>query len=185
MSRFCGDIRQIAFVVRDADAAMHHWAKTQGVGPFLVRRDVEFDSFHYLGKPSRSPVLTIGMAHSGPLQIEIIQQHNDVPSAYRDFLNHMPEGFQHVCSWFDSRPAYKAGYQRLVDAGLECVHEGTGKGLDIRLAYFRSPENPYWPHFEIAEALRPEVANRIESLQGLAQGWDGKDPIREISAFPK
>jgi hypothetical protein len=36
MSRAFGPIRQIAFVVRDIDAAMRQWTEVLGVGPFHV-----------------------------------------------------------------------------------------------------------------------------------------------------
>ncbi len=114
------------------------------------------------------------------MQVEVIQQHNDAPSAYLDFLAHRPEGFQHVCSWFDSRPAFEEGYGRLESAGLECIHEGKGRGVDIRFAYFRSPKDPFGPQFEIAEALVPFARGWSEHLKALAADWDGNDPIRTV-----
>jgi len=38
MSRKFGAIRQIAFIVRDLDAALRYWTETLGVGPFFVLR---------------------------------------------------------------------------------------------------------------------------------------------------
>lgn len=181
MSRYSGDIRQIAFVVKDADATMNHLARTLGVGPFVVRRDVSFDKYQYMGQPSESPILTLGLAQSGLLQFEVIQQHNDAPSAYRDFIANRPEGFQHCCSWFESREEFLMAYNRLLYEGLECVHEGYGRGFDVRFAYFRSPSDPYAPHLEIAEALVPQVRGWVDKLQKLAATWDGKDPLREAN----
>ena len=37
------------------------------------------------------------MAFTGSMQIELIQQHNDAPSMYQDFINECGEGIQHVC----------------------------------------------------------------------------------------
>jgi hypothetical protein len=178
MSRHVGNLRQVAFVVRDADAAMRHWAEVLGVGPFIVRRDVAFDDFRYMGRPSATPVLTIGMAHSGPLQVEVIQQHNGAPSAYLDYLAAAEPGMQHVGAWFGDRASYQAAYDRLAGQGLECVHEGRAKGLDIRFAYFRKAGDPAAPQIEIAEALAPPIGARMSWMEALAAGWDGRDPIR-------
>jgi len=50
------------------------------------------------GKPSPVDV-SIALANSGALQIELIQQRNDAPSMYRDFLNAGHEGLQHLAYW--------------------------------------------------------------------------------------
>jgi len=183
MTRLAGHIRQMGFVVRDADAAMRYWAETMGVGPFVVFRNLLFEDYLYRGKPAPGPVVTIGVAQSGPLQVEIIQQHNDAPSAYLDFLAAGREGFQHVSPWFDTPEAYDAAYARLAASGLEVVHEGHSAGSDIRFAYFSAKEGG-WPQFEISEALRPAIRPLSEDLQRQAAEWDGTDPIREAPPRP-
>jgi catechol 2,3-dioxygenase-like lactoylglutathione lyase family enzyme len=174
----------VAFVVRDADATMKHWAEVLGVGPFLVRREVSFEQFRYRGEPGPSPVITLGLAHSGPLQIEVIQQHNDAPSAYLDYLAAGGNGMQHAGAWYADRASYQAAYDRLVAQGLECAHEGLARGVDVRFAYFRSPGDPAGVQIEIAEALAPAVAGRIALMEKLAAEWDGSDPIREGGFAP-
>lgn len=44
-------------------------------------------------------IASIALANSGPLQIELIQQRNDAPSMYRDFLAEGHEGLQYVAYW--------------------------------------------------------------------------------------
>ena len=85
MSRFFGEIRQNGYVVRDIDAALAHWTGTLGVGPFFYFERVPIADFRYRGEPSPVEV-SIALANSGALQIELIQQRNDAPSMYRDFL---------------------------------------------------------------------------------------------------
>jgi hypothetical protein len=34
----------------------------------------------------------VALGYSGPIQIELIVQHNDAPSLYRDFLAERPQG---------------------------------------------------------------------------------------------
>ena len=177
MTRLAGPIRQLGFVVRDADAAMKYWAEVVGVGPFLVFRKMSFEDYRYRGAVTDSPVVTIGLAHSGPLQIEIIEQHNDAPSAYRDFLPIGHGEFHHVSPWFQDAAGYDAAYERLHASGLEVVHQGVITG-GFRFAYFCSPAGG-WPQLEISEALKPAAAEMWSSLQTAAQGWDGTAPLRE------
>ena len=43
--------------------------------------------------------VSIALANSGSLQIELIEQRNGAPSLYRDFLAAGREGLQHVAGW--------------------------------------------------------------------------------------
>jgi methylmalonyl-CoA/ethylmalonyl-CoA epimerase len=81
-----GGIRQLAMVVKDADRTMRYLAKTLGIGPFFVVREDVPDDFRYRGHAAPAPVLTLCFAQAGPVQIELIQQHNATGSAYREFL---------------------------------------------------------------------------------------------------
>ena len=55
MSRIFGEMRQIAFVVRDLEKALDYWTRTLGVGPFFVMRDVVPDNYRYRGRPVPPP----------------------------------------------------------------------------------------------------------------------------------
>src|ERR1017187_10835560 len=57
MSRIFGEMRQIAFVVRDLEKALDYWTRTLGVGPFFVMRDVVPDNYRYCGRA----VLVVGV----------------------------------------------------------------------------------------------------------------------------
>jgi len=91
MSRLFGEIRQNGYVVRDVEAAMKHWTEVLGVGPFFYFERVPIEGFRYRGEPSPLEA-SIALANSGPLQIELIEQRNDAPSMYRDFLAAGREG---------------------------------------------------------------------------------------------
>jgi catechol 2,3-dioxygenase-like lactoylglutathione lyase family enzyme len=99
MSGFFGEMRQIAFVVRDLEKALDYWTRTLGVGPFFMMRDVTPDNYRYRGRPAPPPRISLALGFSGEFQMEIIQQLDDNPSAYRDYLAAGHEGFQHVSSW--------------------------------------------------------------------------------------
>jgi len=137
MSCVFGDIRQNGYVVRDIEAAMKHWAEVLGVGPFFYMPHIEAETFVYRGKPSGVD-MSIALANSGDLQIELIQQHNDEPSLYKDFLDAGREGLQHVSSWVaDIQPEI----DRLTAAGHVIAQEGTLAG-GIRFVYFDTEQHP-------------------------------------------
>ena len=97
MSRMFGSINQIGYVVRDIHAAMEHWVR-QGVGPWFYIEDVTTDYFRYRGKDSDLK-MSVALANSGDVQLELIQQRNDAPSVYKDFLDAGREGAQHIAYW--------------------------------------------------------------------------------------
>lgn len=74
---------------------MHHWTERLGVGPFFHVERAPIEDFRYMGEPSDLEA-SIALANSGGLQIELIEQRNDAPSMYRDFLAAGNEGLQHV-----------------------------------------------------------------------------------------
>ena len=179
MSRRYGSIRQIAFVVRDVDAALRHWTDTLGIGPFFVLRRLAPDGFRYRGKPSPPPCLTIALGNSGDLQVELIQQHDTRPSAYRDFLESGREGFQHVSSWL-TRAEYDATLTRMLAGGAVVVHEGTIPGAGVRFAYFETDCTPGGFMYEIADVMEPRVQPIMMMIADAAATWDGRDPVREL-----
>ena len=85
MSRLFGDVIQNGYVVRDIETAMRHWIDILGVGPWFYIEQLPVPDFQYKGQPSPVDV-SLALANSGTLQIELIQQRNDAPSMYRDFL---------------------------------------------------------------------------------------------------
>jgi catechol 2,3-dioxygenase-like lactoylglutathione lyase family enzyme len=175
-----GPLRQLGLVVKDIDSAIEYWARIMGVGPFLVLRNREFDNYEYRQTPSQAPVVSIAIAFTGALQIELIQQHNQAPSAYLEFLAGGMEGTQHLCAWFDSRAAYDVAHAKLTGDGMVLVHQGRSRGVDMRFAYFEAPGGRTWPMIEISEGLLPVCRAMFESLQSDSVNWDGVDAYREI-----
>ncbi len=90
-----GPIMQNGFVVRDWREAAEHWARALGVGPFFVVEHIEFAECRYRGAPATID-MSVAIAYAGDIQIELVQQHNDAPSIYNDFLEHNADGLQHV-----------------------------------------------------------------------------------------
>ena len=179
MSRVFGAIRQIAFVVADLDAAITHWTSALGIGPFFVRRRVTPESFRYRGVASPAPCISIALANSGDVQVELVEQHDDRPSGWRERLVRSHDGLQHVASWL-TRAEYDATYERASSNGAIVVHEGVLPSTGVRFAYFTIGTEASELMFEIADIAEPQAYARMQRIAEAARGWDGRDPVREL-----
>jgi catechol 2,3-dioxygenase-like lactoylglutathione lyase family enzyme len=179
MSRLYGSIRQIAFVVRDLEGALGYWTDTLGVGPFFLLRRIAPADYRYRGAPSPAPCLSLALGNSGDVQVELIEQHDDRPSAYRDFLASGREGLQHVSSWL-TRAEYDAIMAGARAHGVVAVHEGAIPGSDVRFAYFATDTAPGGLVYEIADVMEPHIYPLMQMIADAARGWDGRDPVREL-----
>lgn len=166
-----GSIRQIGYVVRDLEAAMQSWCAL-GVGPWFTIPEFAQEGCRYRDQRC-DPTISIAFANSGPMQIELIQQHDDGPSIYREFLDAGREGFQQLGWWVDD---FDAVMQRADDARWPLVFSGGG---DVRFAYFELD-----PRIStIVEVMELNDASRglAELVAGAAAEWDGAtDPIRSL-----
>lgn len=179
MSRLFGEMRQIAFVVRDIKRAVHHWTGILGVGPFFMLWDITPADWLYRGEASPPPRLTIALGYSGEFQVELIQQHDEHPSGYRDLLLSGREGFHHVSSWL-TRAGYEQTVADLAARGLVPIHQGALPGAGIRFAYFDTDAAaPGGFYFEIAEVMEPPFYEGMMRLREAARNWDGTNPILE------
>ncbi|WP_187640235.1 VOC family protein [Bosea sp. F3-2] len=77
-------VQQIAYVVPDLRRAIAHWVNTAGVGPFSVREHIGYKQFQFEGK-DYSVDYSIAQAWHGDLQIELLCQHDDLPSVLTRF----------------------------------------------------------------------------------------------------
>ena len=171
MSRLFGELRQVGIVVRDIEAAMKHWVEVCGVGPWFYTDKLAVTEFSYRGRRYDDIHLSIALANSGDVQVELIQQRCATPSMYRDFLAAGHEGMQHWSSW----PVdYHAIRERALKSGWEIGQEGdTPRGPFI---YFLNEGHP-GTVVEMAEAT-PTRMRIFDQVREAALGWDGRDPIR-------
>jgi hypothetical protein len=174
MSRIFGAIRQNGYVVRDIDAALVHWTKVLGVGPFFYIERAPIEDFRYRGEPSDLEV-SIALGNSGSLQIELIQQRNTAPSSYRDFLVRGCEGLQHVAYWTEE---FDADLDRVQGLGYGVLQSGCVGGANGRFVYFET-EGHSGTVVELSEVsgFKGEIFRQIAEA---ARDWDGTDPVRTI-----
>lgn len=176
MSRIFGKVCQNGYVVRDIEAAMKHWTEVLGVGPFYYIERVKMDWFRYRGAPSDAEV-SIALANTGDLQIELIQQRNDAPSMYRDFLDSGREGLQHMSYWTTD---YQADFDRFVSLGFRIGQEGQIDGPQGRFVYFDTETHP-GTVIEVSD-ISGGKGVFFARIREAAANWDGSRPIRPVKS---
>ena len=170
MSQPLGSVRQLAYVVRDLDAALKYWTEVLHVGPFFLFENFVLGDQTYRGNPSNVD-LTLALGNSGDLQIELIIQNNDEPSVYKEFLDAGKVGVHHFGLMPDDYAAECAKYR---DLGHEAAFEATVGGAD--LVYFDTVDSV--GHFIELWDNNPVFKDLFLEIENAAKGWDGKDPIR-------
>jgi hypothetical protein len=167
---------QFSMVVRDIDAAAHYWAESLGVGPWVMFEDaVEGRRFEHRGHVTE-PIISLAMAYGGDTQFELITQHNDAPSPYREFLDQGREGVQHLEFWPDD---YVGSCTALTRAGFSEVMiirnpDGSKNG-----SYFESP--PLLGPMLAVVPMTPFRRSYMSAIERLAATWDGNRPVRKFA----
>ena len=166
-----GPIRQIGYVVTDLDKALASWVEL-GVGPWFVIRRMQ-QRVLYRDEPCEI-TLSLALANSGDLQVELIHQDDDTPSIFTEFLADGGEGFHQLAYWTED---FDATMQAVHAAGWPVVWSG-GEDVGTRFAYVE-PRNSPAAIIEIME-LTETTAGMGNFIRDTAANWDGTDPIREM-----
>lgn len=90
-----GQIFQMGILVPDIDASMRFYAQTLKIGPFTCARGFRAPDGWYRGS-TEMPELTLAHAWTGRLFVELIQQHDDTPSVYKEFSDKHGYGLHHL-----------------------------------------------------------------------------------------
>ncbi|WP_034294461.1 VOC family protein [Herbaspirillum sp. RV1423] len=174
MSRFLGEIKQLGYVVEDIQAAMTYWSEVLGVGPWYYMERVPLKNYRYKGEP-QDIHSSVALANSGNVQVELIQQRNDAPSMYRDFLKAGRTGLQHLAYWTED---FDNDLARLLEKGWKIGMSGE-VGERGRFVYFETEYHP-GTVIELSEIAGPK-GTVFRIIRESSEGWDGSDPVR---AFP-
>ncbi len=170
MSPIRHPIFQYAYVVDDIEAACHQWHALTGAGPFFVSPHHVSPQHFHRGEPSRAD-LSYAFGQAGPAHIQLIQQHNDAPSVYREMVAAGSLGFHHVAIL----PAdFDAEYSRYEAAGFPAV---TTLVSAARVAYMdtRKVLGCFVELYEDNAPLRATFAR----WKAIHDEWDGvTDPVR-------
>ncbi|AYN30659.1 hypothetical protein DUI70_0156 [Streptomyces albus] len=163
----------------DLEAALQHWTSVLGVGPFFRIGVQPLNGFRYAGVPSEAAI-SVALAQSGGIQIELIQPLDEHPSAFRDFRRAGREGLQHVAFWPTD---FDAALMHAAERGLSVLQEGRSGsgGADERFVYLRQEGHP-GTMVELSQTCG--VKGRLfAAVAAASENWDGNDPVREMSAL--
>lgn len=174
MSRVFGHIRQLGYVVDDIEAAMKHWTDVLGIGPFFYFPKIVVVDSIYRGEPQPLE-LAVALSNSGPLQIELMTQLNDTPSALTEFSAEHGEGLHHIAYWTDK---FDAKLAEVKAAGYEVWHSGAIGSKDNRFAYL-STHSHGGTVIELSE-ISGVKGQLFAHIAQVAAAWDGTNPIRKL-----
>ena len=163
-------IFQYAYVVDDIETACRQWHALTGAGPFFVSPHHVSEQHFYRGEPSRAD-LSYAFGQAGPAHIQLIQQHNDAPSVYREMISAGSLGFHHVAILPSDFDAECARYEA---AGCPAV---TTLISAARVAYMdtRKVLGCFVELYEDNAPLRETFAR----WKAIHDEWDGvTDPVR-------
>lgn len=167
-----GAIVQIAFIPRDFEECLRFWTRTMGAGPFYHLEHIPLQNTRYMGEPAECD-LSAALGYWGDIQIEMIVQHDEAPSIYRDWLKSGRTGVHHIGVVVDD---YDRAYDALKDAGGIPVQETEIVGA-TRASYFQMPD-PDAPLVELLY-LKPHFMRLWDHMRDMSAAWDGvSDPLR-------
>lgn len=170
---FSHRIIQNAYVVDDLDRAIARWHGLWGIGPFFVRRHLKLAQVSYRGAPAALD-FSAAYVQAGPIMVELVEQHDARPSAFRDMFAPGQQGLHHVAVVPDDYDRLIAHYAALGFPLASELRTASGRGaafVDTRAMLGHMTE-VYLPS-EGLEALYREVATA-------AAGWDRRRLTIEV-----
>jgi hypothetical protein len=165
-------IVQHAYHVADLDEAIRRWHRAFGLGPFFVRRHIALEDVRYRGRASTLDI-SAAYVQAGPVQVELVTQHDDVPSAFRDVFAPGEEGLHHVAVLPDS---YEQAIAHWASLGCEIATElRTASGRGAAYVDARAITG------HMVEVYRPseQLAALYRTVADAAARWDGRELVIE------
>jgi hypothetical protein len=163
---------QLGFVVDDLVTSARRWVDVFGVGPFHVLPRMEV-ACTYRGADSLVE-MQVAVAQAGPVQIELIQQHCDRPSIYRDLFGRGETGLHQLSTVTADYDGKKAHYLEL---GFELASEIEARGQ--RVAFFDTVAD-FGFMVEVTEEV-PGFLAQLSAISETCATWDGTDPVRILT----
>jgi hypothetical protein len=168
-------IIQVAYTVDDIEAGMRRYTELLHIGPWFIVGPFVPAKGVYRGQETKMRV-SLAVAFTGPIMIELIAQHDDSPSVYQETLKARgAHGFHHWAIGardFDATVThYKSlGYEEVFSdispRGVRIVYVDTSRDLPGML--------------EIIE-MTADVEEQYRTMQQAAAEWDGTHTVHRIA----
>ncbi len=168
-------IMQFAWVVRDLEEAAKRFGQLYGAGPFVLSRHIKVDNPLHRGRAVQTDFST-AIAQAGPVQIELIQQHDDEPSVFRDLVRAGQEGFHHVAVIVPDVAAEVARYSGL---GFPVAFSGRFAGADF--AYVDT--SPAVGHMTEILPEHKVIRGFFGAIRRAAETWDGTSVLVDAASL--
>ena len=168
-------VRQLAYKVDDLEAAAAAHHRQFGSGPFFVARHVALCASHHRGV-ERPFDHSSAYGQWGSVMVELVVQHNPDDSALHEMFPHGSgkHGLHHAALFVDDLDAAIArfGAEGAPLAQLSVTTGGTAFAfVDTRVSLGHM--------LELYEPT-PQLTGFYDMVAAAAQGWDGRDLVREL-----
>ena len=179
-----GQIFQLGYIVPDVDASIRFYAEAMKIGPFTILRGFKAPDGWYRGKTDM-PELTIAHAYSGGVFVELIQQHDDTPSVYKEYIDRYGYGLHHLGLAIATED-YDETLEHYYSHGFENIFTDNLPG-GVRIRYIGPKTEDgleklrnesgvcYLECVEVKESEQGFFTGMIEA----AKNWDGKTLFRD------
>lgn len=164
---------QICWVVPDLHAAIEHWARQAGVGPFFYFDDVVYENAVYRGEPWRPVKFHAAIAQAGEMQIELVSQIEEGPSMFSELVAPGQSRLHHMSTYTEDFEGDLAHYRA---TGAEVVFTGLMKGAPV--CWLDTVASlGFMTELITANPAKEQV---FAMFRKAAAEWDGIDPIRTL-----
>jgi hypothetical protein len=156
---------QHAWLVNDLDASIRGWYELTGAGPWVAARHHRTDRFLYRGEAIEADV-SYAFAYCGATMIQLIQQHDDTPSIYREMYAAGQEGFHHIAMLVSDFDGEKRWF---TDRGFEVACELYADNVDAAYIDTRSTIGCFTEiHHD-----PPHIVKAFAAWKRRHETWDG------------
>jgi hypothetical protein len=171
-----GELRQLAWVVPKGtfDKHLDHWINSLGVGPWIIVERPSVINVVHRGKPSELN-FSFAIAHMGAIQVEIIEQHDDAPTTYSEFMTatNGEGGLHHIAFWPDD---IDAAHERVTnELGWNLITKAQ-IGDSAKFRYYDTPTPlvgmPSAPAMELAQVAGATRDYFLNDMAALSRAFD-------------
>jgi hypothetical protein len=162
---------QVAYTVADIEASALVWTQRLGIGPWFVRGPFIPQRATYRGAPTALS-MSVARTFSGETMIELVAQHDDAPSVFRELVERRGHGFHH---WAIGTRDLEGTLAEYAAQGYEVAFtDELPTGASIRYVDTSADLPGMIEVVGLSDAQEAAFAR----MRDAAAAWDGRDPLR-------